>query len=186
MLTRVVPPIILAAIALSSAEAQSFDTAWITATVGMESLHRSITTTSGGSYTENHGKPAVGLAFQVPIHSIVRPEVGLRSTVGSGVGFRSARVGLQVRPLRHAGAHLSAGISRTDYWEPGGCVNSGSCGGSDHFGRWHVELSGGIAFPMGRRFTLGPTLWLIEPIQSRQVGKSQFRVIGGGIQLGLR
>jgi len=179
-------PIALAAQAFSPAAAQTAPAPWITATLGVELLHRSIRTTSLGTLTENHNYPIAGVALQLPLRSIVRPELSVRSSLGSGSGFRSAKVGFTIRPLRRAGAQLGVAVARTDYWEGAACINSGPCGGADHFSQWHLEVSGGFDFPQGSRISLGPALWILQPLRGAQLFKSHFRVFGAGFRLGFQ
>ena len=185
MTARFLPLVPLMTLVLGSASAQS---PWIAVSGGMEILHQSIRTNTLGTVSDNHTRPVAAFALQLRVHPVVRPTLEVRSTLGSGTGFRSAKVGFNVTPLPKTGAHFGAGLSRTDYWEGGGCVTAtaGSCGGAHHEGRWHFELSAGYDFPLGKGLTLGPAVWFLQPVQRAQLFEYRFRAIGGGFRLGLR
>src|ERR1043166_1171339 len=135
---------------------------WLSATSGIESLrwhyHGSV-----DDYYDTHDNLVLGLSLHPPLHHIVQPEIGVRSTIRGSPTFRSVHLGLQVTPLRRIGIHFGVAFARSDWVEDASC-SDGPCDRKEHPGRSHIEARLGYDLRQRHHFVFGPTVWLLEPI----------------------
>ena len=121
---------------------------------------------------------AVNIGLQVGPHFAV--DAGLRSTLEIGQPFRVLTLGPAVRWGQRAQIHLRGGLGRVQGFQSIACVTAtSSC--PRYTSEWlnGFDVSAGVDFRSGTRWSLGPVAWWAQST----TGSIQYGSIGLGVQL---
>jgi len=107
-------------------------------------------------------------------------DASLRSTVEIRQPFRALTFGPAVRWGQRAQVHVRGGLGRVQESQAVSCVTSSSACPS-YVSEWAngVDLSAGVDFRSGTRWSIGPTVWWAQSIG----GGTQSRSLGLGAQV---
>jgi hypothetical protein len=178
--TRFLLLVLLTGVGPDSAEAQVRVMPYAAGTLGFTDIgHRLFVGTSPSTefVVRDHGKSILAsLNVGARLGNHFALDAGLRTWIGIARPFRVLTVGPAISLGRRAKIGLRAGLGRLQGFHALDCLAfSGSC--PRYRTEWvgGFDLAGNVEFPLGPRWSLGPTLWWAQSTE-----RTQYRSLGLG------
>ncbi len=169
---------------INEAQAQARIAPYATATLGVSDLRTRIriqTSPPTSNFAATHSKnilAAVNVGIAISDHFAV--DASLRSTLEIRQPFRALTVGPTVQWGQRAQVHIRGGLGRVQGFQAVDCVTvSFSCPRYDSEWANGFDLSVGIDFRSGTRWSIGPAIWWAQSTG----GGTQYRSMGLGARV---